>query len=169
MKKITLSIIAVLAFGFANAQDGHFKVGAHVGLPMGDFKDSFSVNLGADVAYLWNIADKFSAGATTGYTTYLAKSYTFSDGFNSYKIKGDAAGFIPVAATAQYSITDNLFVGADLGYAIYAGSGDGDGGVIYQPKFGYQAEKFEVYAAYKGISADGGTVSSINVGFSYKL
>ncbi|MCC9071537.1 hypothetical protein LNQ49_08090 [Flavobacterium sp. F-65] len=108
MKKITLSIIAVLAFGFANAQDGHFKVGAHVGLPMGDFKDSFSVNLGADVAYLWNIADKFSAGATTGYTTYLAKSYTFSDGFNSYKIKGDAAGFIPVAATAQYSIADKF-------------------------------------------------------------
>ncbi|MCC9071536.1 hypothetical protein LNQ49_08085 [Flavobacterium sp. F-65] len=57
----------------------------------------------------------------------------------------------------------------NLGYAIYAGSGDGDGGVIYQPKFGYQTEKFEVYAAYKGISADGGTVSSINVGFSYKL
>lgn len=168
MKKITLSIIAVLAFGFANAQDGHFKVGAHVGLPMGDFKDSFSVNLGVDAAYLWNIADKFSAGATTGYTTYLAKSYTFYNGVNSVKIKGDAAGFIPIAATAQYSITDNLFVGADLGYAIYAGSGDGNGGVLYQPKFGYQAEKFEVYAGYKGIS-DSGTLSSINVGFNYKF
>lgn len=169
MKKITLSIIAVLAFGFANAQDGHFKVGAHVGLPMGDIKDLSSVNLGVDVAYLWNVADKFSVGATTGYTTYLAKSHTISSGFVTFDVKGDDAGFIPVAATAQYSISDNLFVGADLGYAIYAGSGDGDGGVIYQPKFGYQTEKIEVYAGYKGISADGLTFSSINVGFNYKF
>ena len=56
----------------------------------------------------------------------------------------------------------------DLGYAIYAGSGDGDGGVIYQPKFGYQNEKIEVYASYKGISNDG-TLSSLNLGFNYKF
>ncbi|MBF7090423.1 hypothetical protein IUY40_02540 [Flavobacterium sp. ALJ2] len=168
MKKITLSIVAVLAFGFANAQDGHFKVGAHVGLPMGDFKDFYSVNLGVDVAYLWQVTDKFSAGATTGYSTYLGKTTKETFGAVVIETKGDAAGFIPVAGTAQYSISDNLFVGADLGYAIYAGSGDGNGGVIYQPKFGYQAEKFEIYAGYKGIS-DSGTLSSINVGLNYKF
>lgn len=97
MKKITLTIAAVLAFGFANAQDGKFKVGAHVGLPMGDIKDVSSVNLGADVAYVWNVADKFSAGVTTGYTSYLGKDYSETVYGTTYTVKGDAVGFIPVA------------------------------------------------------------------------
>jgi hypothetical protein len=169
MKKIILSAIAVMAFGFANAQDGHFKVGAHVGLPLGDIKDAASVNLGVDAAYLWNVADKFTAGVTTGYTRYLAKSQTYNFGMGEVELKADDAGFIPVAGTAQYSISDNLFVGADLGYAIYVGSGDGaDGGFLYQPKFGYQNEKIELYAGYKGISNEG-TFSSINLGFNYKF
>ena len=169
MKKIILSAIAVMAFGFANAQDGHFKVGAHVGLPLGDIKDASSVNLGVDAAYLWNVADKFTAGVTTGYTTYLAKSHNYDYGMGSVEVKGDDVGFIPVAGTAQYSITDNLFVGADLGYAVYVGNGDGvDGGFLYQPKFGYQNEKIELYAGYKGISNDG-TFSSLNLGFNYKF
>ncbi|HEY1195019.1 hypothetical protein [Flavobacterium sp.] len=168
MKKIFLSAIAFMAFGFANAQDGHFKVGAHTGVVLGDLKDSYSVNLGVDVAYLWNVTDKFSVGATTGYTTYFAKTYTFYNGMTSVDIKGDNAGFIPVAGTAQYSITDNLFVGADLGYAIYAGSGSGDGGVLYQPKFGYQNDKIELFASYKAISDDA-TLSSLNIGFNYKF
>jgi hypothetical protein len=169
MKKIILTAVAVFAFGFANAQDGSFKLGAHVGLPTGDIKDSSSLNLGIDAAYMWNVADKFSAGITTGYTSYLAKTYKYNDGFNTVEVKGDAVGFIPVAATGQYSLTDNLFLGADLGYAIYAGSNDGaEGGFLYQPKFGYQTEKVEVYAGYKGIS-NNGTFSSINLGFNYKF
>ena len=167
MKRVILSAIAVMAFGFANAQDGHFKVGAHVGLPMGDFKDSYSVNLGVDVAYLWNVADKFSAGVTTGYTTYLGKSNDYNFGMGTVSVKLPDVGFIPVAGTAQYSISDNLFVGADLGYALNV-SGNGDGGFLYQPKFGYQNEKIELYAAYKGISSNA-TVSSLNLGFNYKF
>jgi hypothetical protein len=168
MKKVILTAAAVFAFGFANAQDGSFKLGAHVGLPTGDIKDSRSVNLGVDAAYLWNVADKFTAGVTTGYTTYLGKSYKQNFGLGTIEYKPDAVSFIPVAATGQYSLTDNLFLGADLGYAI-AISKDTDGGFLYQPKFGYQNEKIELYAGYKGISQDGATGSSINLGFNYKF
>jgi len=170
MKKIILAAIAVMAFGFASAQEGRFKVGAHVGLPMGDSKDAYSVNLGADVAYLWKITDKFSAGATTGYSTYLGKNETINIGFGlpSYKYKYSDASFIPVAGTAQYSLTDNLFVGADLGYAINVGDSDADGGFLYQPKLGYQNSKIEIYAGYKGIS-NNGTLASLNLGFNYKF
>lgn len=157
MKKIILTAVAVFAFSFANAQDGGFKLGAHIGLPMGDIKDISSLNIGVDVAYVWKVADKFSAGIVSGYTTYLGK-----DGF-------DDSGFIPVAATGQYSITDNLFLGADLGYALGISPEGNDGGFLYQPKFGYETDKFELYAGYKGISVDGGTYSSINLGFNYKF
>ena len=168
MKKIILSVIAVMAFGFANAQDGHFKVGVHTGFAVGDASDAFSANLGADVAYLWKISNEFSAGATTGYTMYIGKTYTAYVGSTAYvMIKSANQGFVPVAGTAQYSITDNLFAGLDLGYAINVG-GDLDSGVLYQPKFGYQNKKIEVYAAFKGIDTNE-SLNSFNVGFNYKF
>ena len=169
MKKIILTAAAVFAFGFANAQEGNFKLGAHVGLPTGDLKEGYSLNVGADVAYLWNIDSKFSAGLVTGYTSYLGKTSRYNDGTTSFEFKPDPVGFIPVAATAQYSLSDNLFLGADLGYAIYASKGEGDGGVYYQPKFGYQTEKIELYLGYKGISQDGFSANSFNLGFNIKL
>ena len=169
MKKIILAAVAVMVFGFASAQEGQFKVGAHVGLPMGDFKDAYSLNVGADVAYLWNVADGFKVGATTGYSAYLGKTTSINLGFGSVETKTTTASFVPVAATAQYSVADNLFLGADLGYAVNVGKGDGNGGVYYQPKFGFQTDKVEVYLGYKGISVDGGSFSSLNVGMNFKF
>lgn len=157
MKKVLFAVIAVMAFGVSNAQDGNFKAGVNLGMPMGDIKDIYSLNIGLDLAYTWSISDDFSAGATTGYNMYNAKS------------GGDAASFIPLAATAQYSFSENIFAGADLGYAIGVAPSGIDGGFLYQPKLGYQTEKFEVFAGYKGISVTGGTYSSLNLGFNYKF
>ena len=74
MKKIILTAMAIFACSFANAQDGGFKLGAHVGLPMSDIKDLYSANLGVDAAYTWKIIDKFDAGLTAGYSSYLGKN-----------------------------------------------------------------------------------------------
>jgi hypothetical protein len=157
MKKIIFMTAAVFAFGFVNAQDGGFKLGAHLGLPLGDIKDVSSLNIGADVGYVWKLVDSFDAGIATGYTSYLGK-----DGF-------DAVGFVPIAATGQYNLAQNWFLGADLGYGIYVGNGSGDGGFYYQPKVGYKVNKVELYLGYKGISVSGGTFSSLNVGVNFKL
>jgi hypothetical protein len=168
MKKVILAAIAVMVFGFANAQDGHFKVGVNGGLPLGNTSDLFSVNLGFDAAYLWNIDDRFSAGVITGYTTYIGKNYTGYIGSVAYDmIASPNQSFVPVGGTAQYSIADQFFVGADLAYAINV-DGDLDGGFLYQPKFGFQTKKIEVYTSYKGFSSNE-TLSSVNLGFNYKF
>ena len=167
MKKLLFAAFAVLAFGFSNAQEGGFKAGVHFGMPMGDFKDAYGLNYGLDVAYLWNISDDFKVGATTGYSSYSGKTEETTVAGFTLEVEYEDFSYIPVAGTAQYSLTDNLFLGADLGYAV--ATGEGDGGFLYQPKFGYQAEKFEAYLAYKGISADGGTLSSLGLGFAYKF
>ncbi|HSN48420.1 MAG TPA: outer membrane beta-barrel protein [Flavobacterium sp.] len=165
MKKIILTAIAVCAFSFANAQEGGFKAGINLGLPLGDIEDSYSFTVGLDVAYTWLVADKFHAGITTGYAHYMGKTQDVL----GLQVEIDDAGFIPLAATAQYSISDNLFVGADIGYAIGVSPDGNDGGFLYQPKFGYQTEMLELYLGYKGISVTGGTFSSINLGFNYKF
>ena len=168
MKKLLLTAVAVFAFGFANAQDTQFKIGANVGLPLGDFKDSYSLAAGLDVAYLWEVSDAFKVGATTGFGTFSGKTTDYSVGGYSFSVKVPSFNYIPVAATADFAVSDNLFLGADLGYAINASSDGGEGGFLYQPKFGYNAEKFQVYLGYKGIS-NNGTLSSLNLGFAYKL
>ena len=158
MKKVLFAAVAVLTFGFANAQEGKFKVGANVGLPMGDIKDSYSFTIGLDAAYTWAISDKFDAGVGAGYGLYMGKEDFIED-----------ASFVPVYGTAQYLITDSIFLGADLGYAVGIAPSENDGGFLYQPKVGYQAGEFQVFAGYKGISVDGGTFSSLNLGFNYRF
>lgn len=163
MKKVLL-VSAIALFGAVNAQTaGNFKLGAHIGLPVGDTSDVSSFNLGADAAYVWTVAPNFELGLTTGYTTYLGKEFTVG----GITYKPDALGIIPVAATGQYNVSGGLSIGADLGYGIVTNSGS-DGGFYYQPKIGYNFDRSNVYLGYKGIS-NNGTVSSINLGYLYKF
>ena len=170
MKNVVFTLVAVISFAFANAQNGIFKAGVHIGLPIGDANKTSTMNLGVDLSYLWKVSDEFSLGLTTGYTSYSSKSIKeYLPPFGYIDFKPVAAGFIPVAVTGQYSLNDNLFLGADLGYAIYNGAAEGTGGLLYQLKFGYQSKKTELFLGYKAISLDGFTLSSINLGFNYKI
>lgn len=165
MKKIILSLIAIFAFTFAHAQYTGVKFGVNLGAPLGDAKDISSITLGADFAYLYDITEEFHLGASIGYLTFVGKKY--------HGVKRDNLGFIPIAATAQYSIVENIFIGADLGYAIGISPSELDGGFYYLPKVGYQIDLFEVYVGYKGITSkvdsESYTLSAITLGFNYKF
>ncbi len=167
MKKLILSAVALFAFGFANAQDsdGGFQVGIHLGLPMGDVKDAFSFNAGVDVAYMWPAGEGFEIGVASGYDNWFGKE----EEFMGITFEVEDAGFIPLAGALKYSVTENFFVGADLGYAFYVGSGDAEGGFYYLPKVGYQMSEVDVFVGYKGISVDGGTFSAVTLGAAYKF
>ena len=179
MKRVLLTAVAVFGFAFANAQDATIKAGVHVGMPMGDIKDLTTLNVGADFTYLWEVADSFKAGFSTGITAYLPKEQEFS--YPSFdlatftfttvteKVKGDTVLFLPVTGSAEYSFTENIFVGADLGYAVGLAPDGVEGGLLYQPKLGYQTEKIALTLGYKAISQEGGSYSSVNLGFGYKF
>ncbi|WP_347052729.1 hypothetical protein [Flavobacterium olei] len=164
MKTIILSVVTLLLFGVVNAQDNHFKIGAHVGLPISKSYELFDVNMGLDAAYLWGVTDKFSAGVTTGYTMYISKTYM---GQYGPMTRSTNQNFVPLAGTAQYSLSDKWFTGADLGFALNV-NGDLDRAILFQPKFGYQTKRIELFASYKGI-VDDYTISSLNLGFNYKF
>lgn len=165
MKKVLfLGAFALLGF-VANAQtSGKFKIGANVGIPVGDISNGTSFTIGADAAYQWRIAQNFDLGIASGYQHFFAKEFTY----NGHNLKGSDFGYIPLAASAQYSVTPNFFIGADLGYGFVVNTSSDGGGFYYQPKVGYQQDKFEVYLGYKGVS-DMGTISSVNLGFNFKL
>ena len=186
MKKFLLvAAFAVCGIFSANAQG--FKVGANVGYPIGDAGDAYSLQVGLDVAYTWEVGDGFQVGATTGYLRYFGEDMEETLNGVTIEVESVDAGFIPIAATAQYTFGEMWFLGADIGYAVYVGEGDGNGGFLYQPKFGWSSESIDVYAFYKGISISdeettqsygdvevttstgGGTASSVGLGVAFKF
>lgn len=177
MKRFVISLIAILAFGFAQAQESGAKIGVNLGMPVGDASDVTSLSFGADIGYMWNVAPSVDVGLTAGYLNYSGKKY--------HGEKRDDLSFIPIAATGQFSIMESLFLGADLGYAIGVSPDHNKGGFYYLPKVGYQIDLFEVYLGYKGISSKFKSseniagvdfsasknvdISSVVIGFNYKF
>lgn len=170
MRKLFL-VGAVALFGAMNAQTGNFKLGAHIGLPVGDASDAgLDFNAGIDVAYTWRVAPQFDLGITTGYSHYFGEKQTITIPFAGNYTINPSFGIIPLAATGQYSVNEQFFIGADLGYAFYTGDNVDGGGFLYQPKIGYTfMSRNDLYLSYKGISDDGSSLGSINLGYAYKF
>lgn len=140
MKKLLL-LGAFAFFGsLAQAQEG-FRLGAHVGAPLGDASDAASVTLGIDAAYMWNITKGLDIGAATGYSHFFGKDNV------------DDFGFIPLAVSGKYTFNKvPLFVGLDLGAAIstknYINSG-----LYVAPRVGYQLKNTELYLGFQNIGS----------------
>lgn len=175
MKKL-LFAAAFAAVGLVgvNAQTG-VEGTVHVGIPVGDTSDVSSFNIGVDLAYLHPVADNFKLGAKVGYDHFIGKDYDYVIAGQRYTNEGEDYGFIPLAATAKYEFNNNLFIGADLGYA-FATTDGVEGGLFYQPKIGYSAATWDLYAGYKGISAGPENndyvdykFNAVSVGFAYKF
>ena len=167
MKKLFLVAIATVGFAFSGtAQDTQMKFGVDAGMPMGDIADGYTFNVGANAAYMWNgVAEGIDVGVGVSYNMYFGDEQEFF----GVKFEVEDASFLPIYATANYNFTENIFAGADLGYALGLAPSGIDSGLYYQPKAGYQTESFEVFVGYKAIAVTGGAFSSINLGFNYKL
>lgn len=154
MKKFLIigALILCATSGFSQG----FKAGVNVGIPTGDVSDFYNLQVGADVAYLFGVADTFSVGPMLGYSNFFAED---SDG---------NAQFLPIAASGRLGLGEAFFLGADLGYGI--GLEDGmDGGFYWRPQVGYDFGLIGLIASYSGISVDGGTWSSVNLGIEFGL
>lgn len=161
MKKVLL-LGAIALFGAVNAQSaGNFKLGAHIGLPVGDAADGYSFVAGADVAYMWPVAAEFNLGVASGYNAWFGKTLM------GYKIP--TLSMIPLAAAAEYKFSPQFSLGVDLGYGFIFADGDSDGGFYYQPKVAYHFGPGEVYLGYVGLTKNGFTYSSINLGYAYSF
>ena len=175
MKKNLLASIALLfSFVCANAQmtQGTFTFGAglHFGLPIGDFHTVATFGIGAELQGEYAFTENVTGVATTGYTYFSGKS--FDDGLGgTIKIN---YGHIPVLVGVRYYASEQIFVGAQLGYGHYtesaSGSGGGStgtGGFEYRPQVGYNANPVQFILSYDGTSVTGGTFSQIGLSAIY--
>ena len=174
MKKLFLTG-ALALFGLMSAQktDSGFRLGVNVGLPVGDFNQTHSFTAGADVAYLYPLAENFRLGVATGYSHYFGKKTKLDLILVTLKNEVPDVGIIPVAATAEYTFGgSNVFLGADLGYAFFTKKDfkNENGSFYYQPKLGYSFDKkHDLYFSYKGFTRNNISAGSINLGYAYNF
>ncbi len=155
MKK--LLIIGALIFSSISYAQG-FKAGLNVGVPTGDVSDFYNLQVGADVGYTFSVLPGLTVGPMLGYMNFFPEDSDLSDN----------GQFLPIAASGRYGITNSFFLGADLGYGV--GITDGlDGGFYYRPQIGYDFGLIGLIASYSGVSVDGGSWSSVNLGFEFGL
>ena len=153
MKKF-ICVIIFLAVGLNSIHaQGDIRLGVNAGIPVGDISDASDLNIGADVAYLLGF-DMFQAGPMIGYNRFLVKDF-------------DDVSFLPIAGTARFGLA-GLELGADVGYALGLTEGL-DGGFYYRPKIGFSLFGLGLIGSYTGISVDGATYSSVNIGAEFRL
>ena len=161
MKKLVLLSMLFFAVSAVQAQD--IKVGAHVGIPVGDSSEGSNFDLGVDVAYLFSPIEMLQVGPMLGFSHYFTEEIDYN---GMASVDPPDASFLPIAASGRVSLGDAVFAGADLGYAFGLNDGN-DGGFYYRPKLGFDLLGVWVVGSYEGISRDGGSVSSVNVGVEF--
>ena len=185
MKRI-LFFLVVATISLTSAQSQIMKAGVGAGIPIGDASDIYSFGVHADFNYLFDVAESIQVGPMAGLIYYKGKTIDYGYKPNSQEptkgslapttrggdvviegsMKVDDAIFLPVGGHARYSI-GQLFVGADLGYAIGVSPSGMKGGFLIRPKVGYNFGSLAGVASYSAITRNGGTFSTINVGVEF--
>lgn len=163
MKKLVIPFF-ILFVGLPSAfGQGNFRFGVNGGIPVGDVEDFSNFHIGTDVAYMFNIAEFLDVGPMVGYSHYFSEDITIG----GEKFEIDDVQFLPIAASGRFGLS-SIYLGADLGYAVGIEDGN-DGGFYYRPVVGYKIGKLGIAASYEGISMDGGSFNSINLGIEFGL
>lgn len=161
MKRLVLIMcFALIGSTAVQAQSG-LRVGANIGLPVGDIEEVSDFQVGADLAYMVGVADMLYLGPKLGYTQFFMNDDDFGG------IEVDDPAFLPIAASGRVSLV-GFFVGTDLGYAVGLNDGN-DGGFYYKPQVGFNLGLIGIIGSYTGISVDGGNFGSINLGIEFGL
>ncbi|MBN9297080.1 MAG: hypothetical protein J0I41_08710 [Filimonas sp.] len=170
MKKIlVLSMLAiVVAAGRIHAQsttitsnNSWLKVGANVGVPVGNASNYSNFTLGLDVKGQVLETSHIGLGIATGYNHYFAK-----DGFKDF-------GTIPLGAFIRvYPASKGFFAGVDGGYSFVTGYDNAKGGAYIKPQIGYHNYDWNIFGYYSNVfrsDANGGGIGSIGVGATYNI
>jgi opacity protein-like surface antigen len=136
MKKIVLSAVAVLAFGFAKAQDVKFgaKAGLNISSISGESDSKSKAGLALGVFAEIKVSDKFSVQPEVLYSVLGAKSNGSSDKVN--------LAYINIPVMAKYYVADkfSLEAGPQIGFLTSAKYVQGSNSINL--KEGYKSTDF---------------------------
>jgi hypothetical protein len=172
MKKIILVFACLVALSTVKAQKGNNQIGiaAEVGLPIGDFGDSYKTGIGGSVKGLLGVGTAGQVTFTTGYTAFKDKGST-----DDNKVTDT---IIPLLSGYRHNFS-GFYVEPQLGYGIYGAkvemngedASSSDGAFTYALGVGFASSGFDAGVRYQGASKDGSNTSfiGIRVGYNFTL
>jgi len=166
MKKINFALSLVLLSVFSIQAQG-FKGGFSLGFPS---EDTHTFSIIAQVSYLFEVEDNIMVGPFTGYSHSFGDDITITDNLgNENNVEENDYQYAPVGISGRYLLTENLYGGLDLGYAIGLGNAN-DGGFYYAPKIGFSiSDSYDIIAAYRGVAVNGGSFNILSAGIEFYL
>jgi hypothetical protein len=164
-KLLTMSVLgAAMLIGYnASAQ---FGVQAGIAMPMGTFGDIAGMGFGGALSYKKEMGEGMKIGGSVGFFSLSGEEVDILGTTYEY---GNST-LIPILATFDYALGDNLYVGADAGYnVISVDMGDVPGSVTGSsaaliPKAGILFDKVSVEGRFNVI---GDQYLGVLVGFSF--
>ncbi len=126
-----------------------------------------SFGIGGQVQGEYMLADNISGIGSVGYQSFIGKSFPDGSG-GTFKY---SYGLIPILVGARFYPSEQFFVGAQIGvgllHASVAGISANTSGFDYLPQVGYVAGPLQFTLGYNGVSASGGTFSSLQLSAVY--
>jgi hypothetical protein len=162
--KIIATSAAVVALFFttnANAQSQKLGIGIIGGIPT---SDAYSVALGADLRYQFDIDKQLSIPVTAGYTRFLGKE------IGNTGVDYPDFGYIPVKAGVKYFFNESgsgIYGLAELGAGFGTNEGSGTS-FVYSPAVGYAwSNGLDLGVKYEGLAKDGGSTGYVGLRLAY--
>jgi len=162
--KIIATSAAVVALFFTtnvNAQSRNLGIGLNVGAPT---SDAYSVAIGGDLRYQFNVDKQLSIPVTAGYTHLVGKEIE-NTGFDY-----PSFGYIPVKVGAKYFFNETgagLYGLAELGAGFGTNEGSGTS-FVYSPAVGYAwSNGIDLGAKYEGLSRNSNNTGYFGIRLAY--
>lgn len=155
-------LLCALTATIVSSQEG-FKIGAHGGIPIGDFNDKIGVVIGGDIGYMLALNKIFDLGVKAGFIHGFSETFRVE----TVSVKLPGMQFAPVAASVRIWAAKSFSFGGDVGQAFGLNKGN-EGGFYYRPQIGFQTgAKSELNFSYTAIDQGEDIWSTVTLGFVY--
>ncbi len=157
MKKVLLSICAVILFGYAANAQFHIELGPNFNLPQGDFADAYDLGVGFYIEPKYAFNENIDLGLVIGSNGFAGADF----GGASY----GATSALVILPTATYRFSTNSvtpyaglglglysFKGAEVTIANVTTDGESESKFGFAPRAGVYIGRLNLGAAYNIVS-----------------
>ena len=163
----TFCFLVLAASLKAQTDRTNFRVGVNGGLVVGDFSETYSLNLGIDIYQHWGVSKALDIGVATGFANAFGEKESTTVGVAAVQTEFDNTQYIPLAGSVRVYPTSGFKFGGDVGYAIGVNEGN-DGGFYYRPSIGVDISggTTEINLSYFSVNSES-TFSTVLLGFLF--
>ncbi|WP_299471289.1 hypothetical protein [Mucilaginibacter sp.] len=134
-------------------------VGLEGGIPTGNAHDYFGAQIGGTARLQYGISDNLALTLTSGYYNFFAK--------NDYKnVGGDDLGMVPVKAGIKAFVSQNIYLGAEVGAGFETSLGKSTK-LIASPGIGWANQSWDVGVRYENYSGQSNNYGLVGLRLAY--